>query len=164
MKGVCDPWQGLEPEKARFMSDLPTPSRRRVTWKMVMRFLGGYTEPRWRRDRLPQPLKSRCAVQHFRTHLRREAVTRLRMEGKSFRQIGRELGISQVAAWKLWQQTVEDVIEQVCAEREGQRLLVEACRQIELGEDAPFRSLQRRVVERFGLRALRCFLGPPNEA
>jgi hypothetical protein len=86
------------------------------------------------------------------------------MKGKSFREIGRELGISQVAAWKLWQQITEDVIKQVYAEREGQRLLVEACRQMELGDGAPFLSIRKRAVEHFGLRLVRRFLGPPNEA
>lgn len=94
MKGVCDGWKGLEPEMDRLMSDSPPPSRRLVTWRMLLRFLGGYTEPRWARDRRPQPLRSRCVVQHFRTQLRRVAVTRLRMEGKSFREIGHVLGIS----------------------------------------------------------------------
>ena len=162
MRGACEPWKGLEPEKDRFMSDSPTSGRRRVTWKMLLRFLGGYTEPRWWRDRRPQPLKSRCTVQHFRTQLRREAVTRLRMEGKSFREIGRELGISQVAAWKLWQQAVEDEIEQVFAEREGQRCLVEACRKMEEGDPEPFRFLFMKASRRFGVRVTARFVGRPG--
>ena len=72
-----------------------------MTWTILLRLLGGYTEPRWIRGRLPQPLRSRCAVRHFRIQLRLVAGARLRMKGRSFREIGRELGISQVAAWKL---------------------------------------------------------------
>ena len=152
MSGVREAWKGLGPERERFMSErLPPHGGRRVTWKMLLRFLGGYTEPRWWRDRRPQPLKSRCTVQHLRTLLRREAVTRLRMQGRSYRQIGRELGISQVAAWKLWQQTEEDVAELVSAEREGQRLLAEACRQMEQGDPEPFRELFEAVAKRFGV-------------
>jgi hypothetical protein len=94
-------WIGLKLEQDRFMVAEPERRQRRVTWKMILRLLGGYVEPHWWRDRRPQPLRSRMVVFHLRTHLRREAVARLRMEGMSFRQIGRELGISQVAAWKL---------------------------------------------------------------
>jgi hypothetical protein len=159
MKGACDSWQGLAPEKTRFMTGSPVRAERRVTWKMLLRFLGGYTEPRWWRDHRPQPLRSRVVVQHFRTHLRREAVTRLRIEGASFRAIGRELGISQVAAWKLWQQTVEDAIEQNLAEREGQRILAEACRRLGHGEPDPFRFLFRLTAGRFGTRVATKFLG-----
>lgn len=159
MKGVCDQWQGLEPEKDRFMIDSPTSGRRRVTWKMLLRFLGGYTEPRWWKDRRPQPLKSRSTVQHFRTLLRREAVTRLRMEGKSFREIGRELGISQVAAWKLWQQTVEDEIEKVGSELEGRRILADAWRRKLEGEFEPYQVLFGAVVRRYGKAAASRFLG-----
>lgn len=162
MKGVCDPWKGLEPEKDRFMSDFAPPSRRWVTWTVLLRFLGGYTEPRWARDRRPQPLRSRCVVQHFRTQLRRVAVTRLRMKGKSFREIGRELGISQVAAWKLWQQTFEDVVEQACAEEEGRLLLIEAFRKKEEGDPAPFRVLFKKLTGRFGVRVTVRFLGRPG--
>ena len=85
--------------------------------------LGGYEGPRWRIDRRKQPLRSRRGHQRVLTHLRREAVIRLRMEGHSFRQIGRELGVSQVAAWKLWRQVVEDLGERAKAERIGWGML-----------------------------------------
>ncbi len=162
MKGACDSWRGLAPEKSHFMTGSLARAERCVTWKMLLRFLGGYTEPRWWRDHRPQPLRSRVVVQHFRTHLRREAVTRLRIEGASFRAIGRELGISQVAAWKLWQQTVEDVIEQRLAEVEGQRILAEACRGRELAKPDPFRSLVRLTAGRFGTWVATRFFGRPE--
>lgn len=141
------------------MTESPARVERRVTWKMRLRFLGGYVEPRWWRDHRPQPLRSRVVVQHFRTHLRREAVSRLRMEGGWFRAIGRELGISQVAAWKLWQQTVEDAIEQHLAEREGQRILSEAGRRMAKGDTAPFNELCSRATRQFGIRATTRLLG-----
>ena len=101
-------------------------------------------------------------VQHFRIQLRRVAVTRLRMKGKSFREIGRELGISQVAAWKLWQQTFEDVVEKACAEQEGRLLLIEACRKRDEGEPEPFRVLFKKVTGRFGVRVAVRFVGCPG--
>jgi len=100
---------------------------------MLLRLLGGYTEPRWWRD------------------------------GRSCREIGGELGISRVSAWKLWQPTEENVIQQACAEREGRRLFIQDCRQMELGEGSPFRLLQRRAVERFGIRTTSCFSVHPRK-
>ena len=85
--------------------------------------LGGYEGPRWRIDRRKQPLRSRRGHQRVLTHLRREAVIRLRLAGHSFRQIGRELGVSQVSAWKLWRQVVEDLGERAKAERIGWGML-----------------------------------------
>lgn len=89
-------------------------------------------------------------------------VHRLRMEGKSFREIGRGIGVSQVAAWKLWQQTVEDVADQVFAEQEGLRLLIEACRKRDAGDPEPLRRLFQKVSGRFGVRVAARFLGSPD--
>jgi hypothetical protein len=83
----------------------------------------------------------------------------LRVEGKSFREIGRELGISQVAAWKLWQQTMEDVIEQACAEREGLRRLAEAWQQLDVGDEAPIRRLRADAARVYGIRVTQRLLG-----
>ena len=102
------------------------------------------------------------SVQHFRTMLRREAVVRLRMEGKSFRQIGRELGISQVAAWKLWHQVVEDEIEKVFTERGGRQLLQEAFAMDQAGTPVELNQLRQLVIARFGSRVAARFLGGPD--
>jgi len=126
---------------------------------MMLRLIGGYSEPRWWRDRRPQPLRSRRSVEHFRTLLRRVAVTRLRLEGCSFRQIGRELDVSQVAAWKLWQQVVEDVSAQVQAEHRGVRNLEFAAQQKETGNDAEMEKLRSQVRQHFGIRVANRFLG-----
>jgi hypothetical protein len=67
--------------------------------------------------------------------------TRLRMKARSFREIGRDLGISQIAAWKLWQQTFEDMVEQGDAEQEGRLLLIEAYRKWDEGDPEPFRMI-----------------------
>jgi hypothetical protein len=152
-------WRGLAPEQERFMAVTPSRREKRVTWTMVLRLIGGYVEPRWSRDRRPQPLRSRMGVRHMRTMLRREAVARLRMEGKSFRQIGRELGVSQVAAWKLWQQLVEDEIEKVFAERHGERLLAEAWEQVESGRATELNRLRDLVSAHLGPRTAARFLG-----
>jgi hypothetical protein len=152
-------WRGLDPEMERWMP--PTTGRRvaAVTHRALVMALGGYQGPRWISDHRPQPLRSRSTVQHFRTLLRREAVSRLRMKGESFRAIGRELGISQVAVWKLWKQTMDDLIDQSHAERKGRRLLAEAYRRMQEGDAEHFRVLFRCAVRRFGVRAATRLLG-----
>jgi hypothetical protein len=122
----------------------------------------GYFEPVWWRDRRPQPLRSRMTTCHFRTLLRREAVARLRMKGRSFRQIGRELGVSQVAARKLWNQIVEDVIARVSAERRGEQILGAACQQRDAVSGEQLRRIWEIVGSRFGPRVANRFLGRTN--
>ncbi|RYD67799.1 MAG: hypothetical protein EOP83_02015 [Verrucomicrobiaceae bacterium] len=102
------------------------------------------------------------SIQHFRTMLRREAVVRLRMDGKSFRKIGRELGISQVAAWKLWHQVVGDEIEKVFAERGGRQLLQEAFDLDQSGTSLELSNLRQLVIARFGSRVAARFFGGPH--
>ncbi len=150
-------WRGLEPEMERFM----VPGGRmktRITMEVVVRFLGGYHGPFWRIDRRPQPLRGRRSVQRLRTALRRDAVARLKMEGMSFRQIGKELGISQVAAWKLWGQVLRDLIEVTHAERVGWSRLAEAQKQEVAGNPEPLLILLDEATHRFGVRAMSAML------
>lgn len=114
-------WQSLKPELDKIGSKaprLPESDMDQITLK-----LGGYHGPRWLKDRRKQPLRSRRSAQRFMSHLRRESVIRLRLQNQSFRQIGRELGISQVAVWKLWRQVVTDLGERTAARRAGLRIL-----------------------------------------
>ena len=152
-------WRGLAPEQERFMAVTTGPREKRVTWTMVLRLIGGYVEPWWLRDRRPQPLRSRRSVEHFRALLRRAAVTRLRLEGRSFRQIGRELGISQVAAWKLWHQVVADTVAQAQAEHKGALEFACAVQEQEVGNGAEMELFRSRVQLRVGMRVTRRFLG-----
>ena len=159
MRAACQFWKGLEHEKSRFSDDIPRSSRHFVTWRVLLCFLGGYIEPRWWRDRRPQPLRSRCVVQRFRTLLRREAVIRLRLEGRSFREIGQELGISHVAVWKLWQQTQDDQIQQCESEILGQAIWSHAQSDAARGNIAAKTEIFDRVAGTFGVRIARRFLG-----
>jgi DNA-binding CsgD family transcriptional regulator len=114
-------WESLKPELDMIGSK---PSRRPESdLDQLALKLGGYHGPRWLKDRRKQPLRSRRSAQRLITHLRREAVIRLRLQNQSFRQIGRELGISQVAAWKLWRQVVTDLGERAVARRIGWQIL-----------------------------------------
>lgn len=116
-------WEALKPELDKIGSKLPRqpePDLDQLALK-----LGGYHGPRWLKDRRKQPLRSRRSAQRVLTHLRRDAVVRLRLQNNSFRQIGQELGISQVAAWKLWRQVVTDLGERAAAKRIGWQILRE---------------------------------------
>lgn len=127
--------------------------------KIIFRVLGGYDGPRWRIDRRPQPLRSRRTSQRFRTLLRREAVIRLKLEGKSFREIGRELRVSHVAAWKLWGQIVTDIIEQVRAEHSGAVALREAHERALGGDDQALWGIHVIAAAGVGVQATRRLLG-----
>ena len=125
-----------------------------LTMAAVAALLGGYRGPHWSIDRRPQPLRGRKSADRVRTLLRRRAVTRLRMEGLSFRRIGRELGISQVAAWKLWRQVMRDVIEVGQAERLGWARLHEAKLRQDAGDGLAALLLLEEAVLGFGPRAM----------
>lgn len=114
-------WECLRPELDKI--GCKPPRRADSDLDQIALKLGGYQGPRWLKDRRKQPLRSRRSGQRLITHLRREAVVRLRLQDQSFRQIGRELGISQVAAWKLWRQVVTDLGERAVATRIGWQIL-----------------------------------------
>lgn len=152
-----DRWRGLQPEMERFMQPHGR-KKTRITMEVVVRFRGGYRGPVWRIDRRSQPLRNRRTVERLRTLLRRDAVTRVKIGGKSFRQIGKELGISQVAAWKLWHQVLRDVIEIGCAERAGWARLAEAQRKEEAGNPEPLLLLLNEATLTFGVRAMSAML------
>lgn len=117
-------WECLKPELDQI--GCKAPRRADSDLDQIALKLGGYQGPRWFKDRRKQPLRSRRSAQRLITHLRREAVVRLRLQNHSFRQIGQELGISQVAAWKLWRQVIDDLGERATAKRAGLRLLYAA--------------------------------------
>lgn len=114
-------WECLQPELDKIGSK--PPRRPDSDMDRIALKLGGYHGPRWLKDRRKQPLRSRRSGQRILTHLRRDAVVRLRLQELSFRQIGQELGISQVAAWKLWRQVVTDLGERAVARRIGWQIL-----------------------------------------
>lgn len=159
MTGGSDKWLALEPEFDRIMKADPGGPGSLVTMVVLVRFLGGYDGPRWWVDRRPQPLRSRRVVQHTWTILRRNTVTRLKMSGKSYRAIGRELGVSHVAAWKLWQQMVDDLCEQAIAERVGWERLRGACALMDAGDSTEVRVMWKQAARRFGVRQTTRLLG-----
>lgn len=160
MRAMHGRWAGLEPEVGRFMEfDAGDLGHRVAPWRNMLRFIGGYECPRWTEDRRRQPLKSRKSMQHFETTLRRVAVRRLRLEGWSFRRIGRELGISQVAAWKFWKQWQEDEITRIQAELDGTEQLLVALEHLDAGDPLPLGELTERVSAQFGRRAATRMLG-----
>lgn len=114
-------WECLRPELEQIGSKTQRPTDSDLD--QIALKLGGYQGPRWLKDRRKQPLRSRRSAERLITFLRREAVVRLRLQNQSFRQIGKELGISQVAAWKLWQQVLTDLGERAIARRLGYRLI-----------------------------------------
>ena len=152
MSGNRMSWKGLEPRAGPLHDGQFSPARAAGGMDDGVELLGGYVDPSWCRDRRPQPLRGRMTTCHFRTLLRRAAVARLRMEGRSLRQIGRELGVSQVAAWKLWHQMVEDVIARVSAERRGEHLLRAACQREDLDNGDQLRGIREIVRLRLGSR------------
>jgi len=116
-------WESLKPELDKI--GCKPPRRPESNLDQIALKLGGYQGPRWLKDRRKQPLRSRRSAQRVLTQLRRDAVVRLRLQERSFRQIGQELGISQVAAWKLWRQVLTDVGERSAARRIGWKLILE---------------------------------------
>lgn len=68
--------------------------------------------------------------------------------------------------WKLWQQIVEDVAEQVFAECEGLRRLEEAKKEGAQGNLRAFQNLWRKAARVYGIRATTRFMGgfPPPTA
>jgi DNA-binding CsgD family transcriptional regulator len=129
---------------------------------VLVRFLGGYDHPVWWIDRRPQPLRSRRVVQRVWTILRRNIVTRLKVSGKSYRAIGRELGVSHVAAWKLWHQVVDDHCAQALAESAGWKRLRDARTCLDVGDSSEFRILWSEAARRFGVRRTTRLLGRPD--
>jgi len=81
------------------------------------------------------------------------------MNEKPFREIGRELGISQVAAWKLWQQVMEDQVERGQAEVFGARLWQEIHQKADDGDFSALAAAFDRVARHFGIQIARRFLG-----
>ncbi len=122
---MIDPlqWESLKPELDKIGSKASM--RPESDLDQLALKLGGYHGPRWLKDRRKQPLRSRRSAQRLITHLRREVVIRLRLQSQSFRHIGRELGISQVAAWRLRRQVVADLGERATASRIGWQILRE---------------------------------------
>jgi len=151
--------QALMPETEQLAISAGGGSRAPLSMAALAAYIGGYRGPHWRIDRRPQPLRGRRSAERVKTLLRRRAVARLRMGGLSFRKIGRELGISQVAVWKLWKQTMDDMIAWSRAERQGRRLLAEAYGWMQQGDAEHFRALFQVAVRGFGVRAATRLLG-----
>lgn len=150
--------QALMPEVEQLAISAGGGPRAPLSMAAVAAYLGGYRGPHWRIDRRSQPLRGRRSAERVRTLLRRKAVTRLRMEGLSFRGIGRELGISQVAAWKLWHQVLRDVTEVGRAERAGWERLALARQQQDAGDDLPTVLLLMEASDGLGRRAMAALL------
>jgi hypothetical protein len=90
------------------------------------------------------------------------AVTRLKVSGKSYRAIGRELGVSHVAVWKLWQQMVDDLCAQAIAETVGWQRLHDAYACLNAGDATKFRVLWSQAAHRFGKRRVTQLFGRPD--
>lgn len=152
-------WQGLETELALWTRPQMGRQNDSVSMDATIRFLGGYDGPRWIKDRRPQPLRSRRMVQHIRTIIRRAAVTRLKLNDTSYRTFGRELGISHVAAWKLWQQMVNNVCARALAESVRWKRLSGACALLDAGDSSEFRVMWKQAAHRFGVKRTSQLLG-----
>lgn len=119
------PCPGLGPELEAFHAVVIRDRRRPETTEEWLARLGGYVGPPWLQDGRKRPLRVKWHVQtaKIRANMRRRAVTRMRLSGLTFREIGRELGISHVRARVFWAQVCADVLEQAKAEARGRAIL-----------------------------------------
>lgn len=99
----------------------------------------------------PKPLRDKRTLQRYITSLRRWAVLKLWGHGMSFRQIGRRLGISRVAAWKLWWQVYNDQCEYGRAIQLGSEVLDRAQEEAEQGDGLLLLGLEIMANEHFGM-------------
>lgn len=154
MNRATGSWKHLAYELELGRRQMKRPRKRRLPMEALLGFWGGYDGPAWKIDRTPQPLKSRRVGRRFKTSLRRHAVRRLKLEGKSFREIGRMLEISHVAAWKLWNQVFDDFFAARDAEERGRKRVKEAFDLEDRGYPRAWEEMLAEAENRFGVRAV----------